>query len=273
MQIYPLSFREYLSFKGINTDTKLDVGRNLTEISAALDRYLVDGGFPAVALSESKNELLNSYFDTVLVKDVASGYKIRSEEKLRLLAKFYLTNISHAITYNSISKFTKIPTKTVERFSGYIANAYMLFFVKRFSFSLKEQENSPRKVYSEDNGMSFAAGFNSAIGKGALAENVVAVELMRRGKEIYYWKDTVSGKEVDFIVKEGNRHELIQVAENVGNLDTLKREKSALQAAMRKFRAKTSSIVVTEPQKEDIAKELLRKGIRTKLLWQFLLEG
>lgn len=271
-QVFPLSFREYLKFKHVEVASKLSIGRNLLQIFKALDEYIVFGGFPAVAFAMNKIELLNSYVDTILVKDVTFRYKIRESEKLRTIAKFYLTNIGHSITYNSISRFTRIPVKTVERYSNYIESAFLLFFVKRFSFSLKEQENSPRKVYSIDSGLAVASGFNSTIGRGSLIENAVAQELKRRGMEFYYWKDTVTGKEVDFIVRTGNKFELIQVTDTVDNHHTLEREVGALKTAGKRMEYGKLQMIVYSKPKEETLKYLNDNEITVKQLWQWLLE-
>jgi hypothetical protein len=272
LQIFPLSFREYLKFKHMEVASKLDIGRNLLQISKALDEYIVFGGFPAVVSAVNKMELLNSYVDTILVKDVTFRYKIRESEKLRVIAKFYLTNIGHSITYNSISRFTRIPVKTVERYSNYIESAFLLFFVKRFSFSLKEQENSPRKVYSIDNGLAVASGFSSTMGRGALIENTVAEELKRRGIESYYWKDTVTDKEVDFVVRTGSKFELIQVADLADDPYALEREVNALKTAMKRMGLGKSQMIVYSRPKEETLKYLNDNGIEVKQLWQWLLE-
>ena len=273
VNMLPLGLQEFLSFKGIASSSNLDVAENLEKITNALEEYMIYGGFPAVVGASEKNEILGSYFETILLKDVANRYKIRAVDKLKVLAKFYLTNIGHSITYNSVSKFTRLPVKTVERFSWQIESSLMLFFVNRFSFSVKEQENSPRKVYSIDTGIAYAVGFNITIGRGALMENIVAVELKRRGLEFYYWIDTASGKEVDFVIrgKEGG-YVLMQVAESIDNPTTLKREPGALKAAAERFKnAKLLLIVHTIPT-EHIARQLEAQGIELVQLWKWLLQ-
>ena len=206
-----------------------------------------------------------------IVKDIAGRYRIRNTEKLRLLAKFYLTNIAHSITYSSVSRFTRLPVKTIERFSEYMAGAYLLFFVKRFSFSIKEQENSPRKVYAADNGMAVAAGFNTAIGKGALVENAIATELARRGMETYYWKNPTTGREVDFVVKEGKRYRLIQAAESIDEPNALDREAGALRSAMKRLGRGSCSIITNSAPRDSTVRQLRKAGVRIEPIWKFLL--
>ncbi len=254
INIMPLSFPEFAKFKGLSVDTRLETAKNLDGLRHLFDEYLHYGGMPAVELSENKEDLLSSYFNTVLLKDIAERYRIRDMEKLRFLAKFYLTNISSSITFTRISKATKgerakgIPVKTVQRFSDYLASSYLFFFVKRFSFSIKDQENSPRKVYAVDNGFASAIGFNFMDIRGRLLENVVACELLRmthrNGRvEVYYWKSKASRREVDFVLKEGNAITLIQVAYNPSNLETRDREIKGITECAKALRVKKGTII------------------------------
>ncbi len=137
--VHPLNFIEYVNF---------------TKRIKGIEEYVELGGFPAVVLSKSKEELVKSYFDTIILKDVISRFKIKNQDELVRLAKFYITSIGSKITFNSISKFLKLPVKTVYNFSIYLDKAYLIFFVKRFSFSIKAQDNSPKKVYTIDNSFS-----------------------------------------------------------------------------------------------------------------------
>lgn len=272
--VLPLGFREFLSFKRIDAETLLDVARNRLEINAALEEYMRFGGFPEVALTKMKDELLRAYFEDVMEKDVGQRYAIRKIEDLRKLAKFYLTNNSSPHTNNSAAKFLEISAVTVEKFFGYLEEAFLLFCVKRFSFSFKEREKSARKVYAIDVGLSNAMGFRFSERYGQTAENVVAVELRRRsleqfGMEIYYWHDP-SGKEVDFVIKtRESTYELIQVCWDISSPKTKKREISALLKAMDAFKVK-SGLIITEDV--DAEEEIKGKKIIYKPLWKWLLE-
>jgi hypothetical protein len=274
VEVLPLSFREFLGFKGINPGSTASISRDLGKIEKALDDYMEFGGLPAVVLAKHKAELLNSYIETIIVKDVAARYGVRDIAKLETLVRFYLSNISHSITYNSIAKFTRIPVKTVERLSGNLANAFLIFFVKRFSFSVKEQENSPRKIYSIDIGLSYAVGLSIAMGRGAVLENVVAVELKRRRKEFYYWKESTTGNEIDFIIVEKNgSHALLQVADNIDAKGTFDREVRGLEKAMGAFKEKRGILILRKLPYERTMAGLRKKGITAVSLWKWLLEG
>ncbi len=114
-------------------------------------------------------------------RDVAQRFRIRKPDKLKALAGFYLTNLPPPISFNGISSFLQLPTETVRRFSSYLETANLLFFIKRFSWSVKERENITRKVYSADVGLANTVGFRFRENLGKVAENLVAAELRGEG--------------------------------------------------------------------------------------------
>jgi len=278
MNVMPLSFREFLAFNGLDLKNALDIDKNSKMIKTMFEDYLKYGGFPKVIDSDAKDAILTSYFDTILIKDVADRYKLRDTSKLKFLSKFYLTNIASMISYNKLVKSSAIEgrkglsVKTIERYSKYLESSYLLFFTKRFSFSVKEQENSPRKVYSIDNGFSSAIGFNFIEMLGRLLENTVAVELLRRsyeyGKtEFYYWKSKTTNREVDFVVKDGKELFPIQVSYDI-NKNSEARELEGLIEAMKNLHAKTGLVITYDYEKIEKSGDLEIKFIP---LWRWLL--
>ncbi len=272
---YPLSFKEFLKFKGIPASIEIEVSANRVKIKRALDEYMEFGGFPEVVLSTDKKRILLGYFDTIITKDTINRFNIREREKIKTLSKFYLTNISSPVSFNKVSSFLNIPLRTVERFSDYIQTACLIFFIKRFSFSMKEQEKAQRKVYSIDSGLSNSVGFRFTKNSGKLMENIVATELKIRqtfepGIEIYYWQDH-SGREVDFLVKDGLKvRELIQVCQNLSNLETKEREVKGLVKAMEEFNLESGLVITEDFEGEEIIKN---KKIMYKPLWKWLLSS
>ncbi|MCX8188222.1 MAG: ATP-binding protein [Nitrososphaeria archaeon] len=277
IEIFPLSFSEFLEFKGIELNDEKSVFIRKFEIIQRLREYLEFGGFPEVVLEdnvEKKKAVLKRYFETIIVKDVERRFNIREREKLEFLANFYITNISSPITFSSISKILRIPKKTVERFSLYLATSRALFFVSRFSPTLKEQEKAARKVYSIDTGMSNAVGFKIFENYGKMVENAVAIELLRRfstspSTRIYYIK--VNEKEVDFAVKEGLEFkQLIQVS-YVSHVEEIpKREIETLLKAGLELRC-NNLIIVTWDVDEQL--KFGDKIIKLVPLWKWLLEN
>lgn len=243
--VFPLSFEEFLSFKGI-----ADSGVGHT-IGAALYEYIEYGAFPKVVLEQEKQPLLLTYFDDILNRDLISRYHIRKPEHLKSLAKFYLSAIASLITFTSCGKSIGLSADTVEKFSGYLESAYMVLFLKRFSYKVREQEKSPRKVYCIDTGLANAVGFRFSANAGRLAENIVFLELKRRlsdrpQSELYYWKD-IQHKEVDFLIKEHtNVTQLIQVCWDMTDEKTKKRERSGLLRAMAEFKLATGIVITDE---------------------------
>lgn len=270
---YPLSFKEFLKFKGISVSTEIEALAKRVEIKRALDEYMEFGGFPEVVLSTDKKRILLGYFDTIITKDTIDRFNIREREKIKTLSKFYLTNISSPVSFNKVSSFLNIPLRTVERFSEYIQTACLVFFIKKFSFSMKEQEKAQRKVYSIDTGLSNAVGFRFTKNSGKLMENIVATELKIRqtfdpGIEIYYWRDQ-SGKEVDFVVKDGLKvRELIQVCWDLSDMETKGREVKGLVKAMEEFNLGTGLMITEDFEGEE---KIKNKDIIYKPLWKWLL--
>ncbi|MBO3755195.1 MAG: ATP-binding protein [Candidatus Brockarchaeota archaeon] len=275
VEIFPLSFREFLKFKGIELKDEENSIIRKFEIIQRLREYLEFGGFPEVVLEESeekKKAILKRYFETIIVKDVERRFNIRERGKLEFLANFYITNISSPVTYSSVSKTLKMPKKTVERFSSHLATSRALFFVPRFSPTLKEQEKAARKVYSIDTGMSNTVGYKIFENYGKTMENVVAVELLRRFStspttRIYHVK--VNEREVDFAVKEGLKiNQLIQVSYVSDRDEISKREIEALLKAGLELKCNNLSIITW-----DVEEQINVNGKTIKLipLWKWLL--
>lgn len=165
-----------LEFKGIKIKGVLELAENIDRIRKELVEVMNYGGFPDVVLNpEVRAELVHSYFDTIIVKGVVNRYKLRREDKIRTLTKFYVSSSASKITYNSVSKLLKIPVKTVERYSEYLEKSFLVFFLKNYSISPKAVENSPRKVYVIDNG--FLKYFSTA-SLGRIFETLIVQHLI-----------------------------------------------------------------------------------------------
>lgn len=250
LEVFPLQFSEFLKFRNIEIEDEISLIANRRKILRLLNEYMEYGGFPEVVLKESKSEILKRYYNDIITKDIVERYKIREINKLRSIATFYLTNTSGLITFNSIRKFLNMPLITVERFSNYLEEAFLIFFVKRYHPSLKEQEKAPRKVYSVDPGLSNVLGFNVSKGHGRVMENVVFLELKNRGKEIFYWADR--GSEVDFVIRDKQDvKKLIQVCYDIKEFDTKRRETKALLKAMNAFKLKEGLIITWDYEDEE----------------------
>jgi hypothetical protein len=253
-------------------DVLLESGR----VKSIFREYMPDGGFPEVVLAQDRDfkmRVLRSYYEDVVGRDVVQRFRVRKPDQLKALARFYLTNISSPTSFNRVSKFVHLPTETVRRFSSHLETANLIFFIKRFAWSVKEQENSPRKVYSIDVGLSNAVGFRFLENLGKIAENLAAIELRRRqaknpGLEVFYWRDQKQ-REVDFLVKEGQKvSELVQVCWDVSDSGTREREVDALKRAMKELGLRKAFVLTEDYEREEMANG---RRIVYKPLWKWML--
>lgn len=274
LTVFPLSFKEFLNFNSIQIKDDLDLIAKRIEIKNLLRKYFEFGSFPRVVIENNKQSILLAYFDDALNKDLIQRYKIKKQEALKSLIKFYLSNISSLITFSSLEKSLNISADTIEKFSSYFETAYLLFFLKRFSYKVKEQEKSPRKVYAVDLGLVNAIGFKFSRNIGKLAENLVFLELKRKqiinpDMELYYWKDE-RHREVDFVIKENSKvKQLIQVCWNLDNFKTKKREFKSLINAMDEFDLQEGLIISEEEERTEV---IGNKKIKIYPLWKWLIK-
>lgn len=272
--IFPLSFKEFLRFKNVDLSKRFEIVNKEIEIKRLLREYIKFGSFPEVVLGGEKKQILLNYFEDILNKDIVRRFKIRKSKELVSLAKFYLGNISSLITFSSLERTLNISVDTVEKFSRYLEDTFILFFLKRFSYKFREQEKSPRKVYAIDVGLANTIGFRFSQNMGKLAENLVFLELKRKemlgsNLEIYYWKD-VNHREVDFLIKENLKvKQLIQVCWEVNRPETKNREIRALLKAMKEFNLEEGLIITDDYEAEENIKG---KKINYIPLWKWYLK-
>ncbi len=275
LEVFPLSFKEFLQFNGLIFKSKFEEIKKEAEIKGLLKAYASFGGFPEVALekeAELKIKVLRSYHSDILNKDIIKRFKVRRIDKLERIAFYYTTNFSSLITFNRLGKFLKLEEKTVEIYSKYIESSKLIHFLYRFSSSVKEQENSPRKVYLSDIGFSHLSNILLSDKISKIYENIVAIQLRRLSESIFYWKD-LNGKEVDFVIKDGPKiKQLIQVCYDAAADDTKKREISALLKCSKELKCNDLLIITDDYESEET---LEWAGIKRKVnfipLWKWLL--
>jgi len=244
--VYPLSFKEFRDFK------------NYTTVAAQSDVFLLNsflenGGFPLAVLSQDPKEVLLTYWNDLLEKDLIKRYSIRKDVKFKELAMFYLTNTSNLITFGKMEKNLGIKSDTVEKYSSYMENAFLMFFPKRFSYKYKETQRNPKKVYCVDTGLQNFAGFNFSQNLGWKMENFMFLELMKSQKfeikNMHYWKND-RHKEVDFVVKSENNLEVIQSCWDAQYPRTLEREQNSLLTCLKELSVKEGTIVTSQTTNE-----------------------
>ena len=279
IKIFPLSFKEFLKFKNLDFDFKiLDYsGKERPLILKALMEYLKFGGLPEIVLIEEnkKFELAQSYYATVIKRDIIERYNIKNEESLKALIKLLLDSKEYSISksYNNLkSSGYKIGKSTLQRYISYIENSYFAFSLPIFSYKIKDQMQYPKKIYFIDNAFinSISTKFSNNLGR--LYENIVAVELKRRKNECCYWKN-IEKEEVDFVINNDSKaRQLIQVCYDISETDTKKREIRALLKASKDLKCKNLLLINHDYFGEE---ELEWFGIKRKVkfipLWKWLL--
>lgn len=203
--LYPLDFREYLAFREVEPVKDFEYSKQRFELKKLFEEYLYEGGFPEVVLEtpELRKKILQDYFEMMIYRDLVERFSIRNTTLLKALTKYLVTNIGNPFTvisyYKAIKQDQEVSKGTLLEYLSHLEDIFLLYFLPLFSYSLKAQARNPKKVYCIDNGLRNAVSFTFSKDEGRLAENLVFLELIRRKKEIYYWKN---GDEVDFIVKE-----------------------------------------------------------------------
>ncbi len=270
--VFPLSFSEFLRFKGLNDLNKLEIEKNRLLIQRLFNEYIKFGGFPEVVLTKDediKKKMLNNYFEDILIKDIVKRYKIKLLPQIESVAKDCLSNIGNIVSMRRIANSYDISLRSVERFFKFFENAYLFFFIKKFSFSKRKQERSLLKAYTIDNGFYSILGFKSMEQIDKLMENLVAIELVRRYgfDNIFYWQD-YQHHEVDFVVNDNKERELIQVTYASSLEDIRDREIDNIINASRQIKC-NKLIIITwdyEAHRKYKGKELLFLPI-----WKWLL--
>jgi len=244
--VYPLSFKEYLDFKNYSGSTVPDKAYLLTT-------FLETGGFPQAVLSQNPKELLLTYWNNLLEKDLIKRYAIRKEVKFKELAMFYLTNASNLISFGKLEKSMDLKSSTVENYSSYMENAFLMFFPTIFSYKFKDARRNPKKVYCVDTGLQNFAGFNFSQNLGWKMENLIFLELLKSQKQlmkdVHYWKND-QHKEVDFVIKHQDGLQAVQACWDASNPQTLEREKSSLMLCLRDLKLTEGWIVTSEVTRE-----------------------
>ncbi len=202
-EVYPLSFSEFLRFKGVEVQSELEYIAQKTLIRHYFLDYLKYGGFPEVALRQDDADrelLLKNYFEDILYRDIVTRHEIRDVANLRNLAVFLLTNNTRPTSVNKLKGNFSISQDKTENYLSAILESYLTFQLQKFSWSLKSVQRAGFKPYAIDTGLRNRVAFSFSADAGRLAENVVHNQLRRCFEEVFFAAD---GSETDFIVKEG----------------------------------------------------------------------
>lgn len=272
----PLSFREYCGFKGIKTNSWLEPDR--AKLRNAFYEYNNEGGFPEVVLTDNpllKAKILQGYFDTMLLKDLAEHYGLTNIEVLRYYLKRIMANLTKPTSIRAIhgdikSRGLKVSKDNLYDWANYACGTFMFLRIPNYSKSLQKIESSQPKFYCIDNGLRNAVLLPQSDDDGKKLENTVFLQLYRLRTpvdRIYYYQ----GKgECDFVVQRGTEIErLIQVTWDMSNGDTRQREINGIIEAA-KATGCSNLYIITAENSEEIEVE---DGLTIHVLpaWRWLL--
>lgn len=275
--LMPFSFKETLKFKNIKHEPHLEYSPERHKIKKLFAEYVQFGGFPEVLDDKEepfKIKILQGYFDLIFYKDIVERYKIRNFAFMRDFMRYLLSHFAALFSITSYYYFLKsmgqkIGKDTIFEYLSCLEEVNFVKLVPLFDFSLKKQTINPKKIYCIDTGLINAVSSQFSENKGRYLENIVFLELLRRGKEVYYFKDN-KGKEIDFLITEkGNPKQLIQVATNLEDSRVKEREIVPLLNAAKQFKIKRCTILT-----EDQRTEIIESGFKISVLplWQWLLD-
>ncbi|MBW1694398.1 MAG: ATP-binding protein [Deltaproteobacteria bacterium] len=271
---WPFSLRESLRLKGITFDAKSIYKRqNKVEIKRRFNEYLELGGFPEVLKIEDTT-LLDQYYKDIIYRDVIARYGIKNVQEIRELTLFLAANPGTLQSFKNMQRIIGVKSQnTVKNYLEALNNVYLFFSVDMFDYSLKRQIYNPSKIYCIDVALSNTISFKFSRNIGHIYENVVFIELLRRNKELYYWRSG-KGREVDFVIKQGLRIiEAIQVCFSLANEKTKKREIQALIEAKDELQPDLLT-VITDNEESTVTVESSHGQAEINIipLWKWLLQ-
>ena len=222
IKVYPFSFAEYVKYFGY------------TDLYAAFDKYVSEGGMAGSYVykdREAKYDYIAEVFNTLIVRDIRKKYKIRNTALMDRLSDFLMDNISNLTSARTIadnfnSHKDKINHKTVGSYMQYLCNAFAFYKVRRYDIKGKKYLSTTEKYYLSDHSFRYAKLGTKNMDYGRVLENIVAIELLRRGYEVYV--GVLYKKEVDFVAIKRDEKLYIQVSDNITDDKTFQREVSPL---------------------------------------------
>lgn len=226
IKLFPFSFNEYL--QSMPSDANIE---------AAYREYIEKSSFPYVLQIKNDREMVREYltglYNTIVLKDVVSRRKITDVMMLESVVRFLADNIGNISVIKRISDTMtslgrKIVSHTVENYISALTNSYIFYSVPRYDAKGKQLLKTGQKYYLVDVGLRSVINGTKGGDLGHVLENVVYLELARRGGEIYVGK--IGDAEIDFVVVQGERKAYYQVSLSVRDEDTMKRELEPLQA-------------------------------------------
>ena len=266
LKLFPFSFKEFLSFKGIKINFETTNERR--EVFNLFNDYFEKGGFPLIVKNDDIS-LSKQYFEDIINRDIVKRYNVRKIKELNDLFLYLFSNVSQIYSYSTLKQVSGIKSQSnIKNYIEYLKNVFIASTINKFDYSVKKQKVSSSKFYTLDNSFLKTVAFNFSENKGSRLENLVFIELTRRGSDVYYH---LGRKECDFVIKEGLKiTKVIQVSTSLDNIQTRKREIEGVLDAMKSYNLK-EGLILTYNQEEKIKEN--GKTIIVKPVWKWLLEN
>ena len=222
VEVFPFSFKEFVSYF------------ECQDLQQAFDRFAMEGGMSGSYLYESiddKYNYLNEVFETLIVRDIQQKYRIKNVSLLDTLNDFLVDNISSEVSARSVantltSKGSKTDDKTVSSYIKYLCASYAFYKIRRYDIKGKKYLASQDKYYLADHSFKYAKHGTKNLDYGKIYENIVCMELLRRGYEVY--TGVLYKKEIDFVAIKRDEKIYIQVSDDISRPETMERETAPL---------------------------------------------
>lgn len=223
IHVFPFSFNEYCLYHDDISDT-----------DRLFDDYALKGGLAgsyAYRNETDRTNYIKEVYETIVTRDLVQKYNLPDTLVLQRLSEFLMDNISNLTSPNKVSQLlnaniTATNHVTVGKYIKYLCNAFVFYDIKRYDIRGKKYLENSEKFYLCDTGIRYAILGNRNMDYGRVYENIVCIELLRRGFDVYVGK--LYQKEVDFVAQKGSEKIYIQVSDNISGEETFKRECSPL---------------------------------------------
>lgn len=276
IEILPFNFAEILKAKQYEvTPDKLSLPDEKAKLLEYMTQYMTSGGYPEVVTKGvDPRGYLDVLFDAVLFKDVMKRHKVRFSEQIASLGSYLINNVSGQYGSKKLANILGFKSQvTLEKYVGYLTEAYLIFPLIQHSTKAGIRLRSSKKTYVVDNGFVTAKAVQHSPNTGKLMENLVFVELVKKGNqpghELFYYK-TRNDREIDFVLKKGYQiTELIQVCYDMTDPDVEQREVKALVEAGKELNV-SKLTALTWNEKRVVEKDNL--AIQFKPFLEWLLE-
>lgn len=223
IHVFPFSFREYCQYYD-----------DVSDKDKLFDDYAIKGGLAgsyAYRTEKDRTNYIKEVYETIVTRDLVQKYALPDTLVLQRLSEFLMDNIINLTSPNKVSQLltaNETPTNhvTVGKYIKYLCNAFVFYDIKRYDIRGKKYLESSEKFYLCDSGIRYAILGSRNMDYGRVYENIVCIELLRRGYDVYVGK--LYQKEIDFIAQRGSKKFYIQVSDNISGQETFERECSPL---------------------------------------------